>query len=146
MNKANLFLFFLLLGVISFAQREKDSTIKARNINYNDFINQYSINDTSTIIIQLFFDKHEGSAYGQMAFLPITLGLVVIPLTSGIGMGLTFISFPVFVNGVCTLVKYRKKKLLEVLLEYKETKKLPKWIRRKANRQLSYYDSIKIDY
>ena len=44
------------------------------------------------------------------------------------------------------LVKYRKKKLYLVLTKYAETKKLPKWIRKKANKQLAYYEMIKTEY
>jgi len=44
------------------------------------------------------------------------------------------------------LIKYRKKKLYSVLTVYKETNMLPKWVRKKANKQLAYYEMIKAEY
>jgi hypothetical protein len=137
-------LFLFSFSKISLAQNETVDVIKARKLTYGDFINKYSINDTSAVIIDIFFDKKENAAYGQMSFLPITTAIYII--SPPLSVGLTVISFPVFVNGVYTLVKFRKKKLLKVLLAYKETKSLPNWVRRKANRLLAYYESVKVDY
>ena len=44
------------------------------------------------------------------------------------------------------LVKYRKKKLYMVLAEYEKTRRLPKWVRRKANKQLEFIELIKLQY
>lgn len=114
-------------------------------MNYNDFM-KYSINDTSAVVVDIFLSKKGDAAYGQMSFLPITLVLAVFPPTAVIGVGLTFISAPLFMNGAYMLVKYRNKKLLNVLEEYKNTQSMPNWVRKKANRQLEHYESLKVDY
>ncbi len=73
---------------------------------------------------------------GQMSMFPITAALYpVLPIFS---IGLSVVSFPFFVNGSVMLVKYRKKKLQKVLIEYKETRTLPKWIRKKVNKSLDF--------
>ncbi len=142
MTKITLITLFTLIGFSSFSQDEK---IKFRKLDYNDF-GKYSINDTSAVIIEIFFDKKDNAAYGQMSFLPITVSLAVIPPTRTIGVGLSFISIPLFLNGSYMLIKYRKKKLYMVLTEYKKTKKLPNWIRKKANKTLEYYEMMKSEY
>ena len=48
------------------------------------------------------------------------------------------VSFPFFVNGSIVLIKYRKKKLQKVLIEYQKTRTLPKWVRKKVNKSLDY--------
>lgn len=130
---------------MSFSSFSQDEKIKFRKLDYNDF-GKYSINDTSAVIIDIFFDKKDNAALGQMSFLPVTAALFVIPPTRVIGAGTTLISFPLFLNGSYMLIKYRKKKLYKLLIEYKKTKTLPKWVRRKANRLLDYYDAIKAGY
>jgi hypothetical protein len=141
-------LLFLLVSWCSFSAftQTDSSKIIYRKLTYNDFNTQFSINDTATVIIDLFFDKKDNAALGQMSFLPITLGLAAIPKTKPLGIGLTIVSLPLFINGAMTLVRYRNYKLYKVLSEYKETKELPKWIRRKANRLLEYYNSLENDY
>jgi hypothetical protein len=135
--------FILLLcfsSINSFA--ETDSTeIKARKLTYSDFLGKYSINDTSAAVIEIFFDKKDNNAKGEMSFLPITAGVFFIfPV---IGAGLSVVSVPLFIHGSYTLVKYRKKKLVNVLTEYRETQELPKWLRRKVNKSL---DSEQYNY
>ena len=140
MTKTILIAIFFIISLTSIAQEEK---IKYRKLNYNDFT-KYSINDTSAVIIDIFFDKKDNTAISQMSFLPITVAVAII--SPPISAGLTLISFPLFVNGSYMLVKYRKKKLYKVLTEYKETGQLPKWVRKKANKQLDYYEMIKTEY
>ncbi|PCI94038.1 MAG: hypothetical protein COB15_15075 [Flavobacteriales bacterium] len=140
MIKITLITICFLISLTSFSQKEK---IKYRKLNYNDFT-KYSINDTSAVIIDIFFDKKDNTAISQMSFLPITVAVAII--SPPISAGLTLISFPLFVNGSYMLVKYRKKKLYKVLTEYKETGQLPKWVRKKANKQLDYYEMIKTEY
>ena len=122
-------------------------TIKARKLTFKEFKDHYSINDTSDVIIDIFFDKQSNSAVGQMSFLPIAVGLALIPPPIRvIGVGLTVIAFPIFLNGAYTMHKFRKKKLLMVLVEYKKTGYLPNWVRRKADNMLDYYEDVQIDY
>ncbi|MDB4533546.1 hypothetical protein N9242_01645 [Vicingaceae bacterium] len=129
-----------LLSLSSYSQDDK---IKYRKLDYNDFL-KHSINDTSAVIIDVFFDKKDNTALGQMSFLPITVAVYII--SPQLSVGLTLISFPLFVNGSYLMVKYRKKKLFMVLNDYKETGHLPNWVRKKANKQLAAYELIKSEY
>lgn len=117
--------------------------MKYRKLDYTDF-RKLSINDTSQVVIDLFFDKKDNAGVGQMTFLPITVAVYAIspPLSAA----LTLISFPLFVNGSYMIVKYRKKKLYMVLTEYADNGTLPKWVRKKANKQLKYIELLKLDY
>ena len=128
---------FILVLCFSFINSfaENDSTkVKARKLSYSDFLAHYSINDTSAAVIEIFFDKKDNTAKGEMSFLPITAGVFLIfPV---IGAGLSVVSVPLFIHGSYTLVKYRKKKLVNVLTEYRETQELPKWLRRKVKKSL----------
>ncbi len=141
MTKATLIIICFLISLTSFSQANEK--IKYRKLDYNDFV-KLSVNDTSAVIIDIFFDKKDNAAIGQMSFLPISVAIFVI--SPPISVGLTTISFPLFVNGTYMLVKYRKRKLYKVLDEYAETKTLPKWIRKKANKRLEYYEMIKSEY
>ena len=141
MTKFVLIIVCCLMSLSSFSQANEK--IKYRKLDYNDF-KKLSINDTSLAIIDIFYDKKDNAALGQMSFLPITLGIFII--SPPISAGLTTISFPLFLNGSYMLIKYRKKKLYSVLTVYKETNMLPKWVRKKANKQLAYYEMIKTEY
>jgi len=134
-------ILFLTLSISAFA---KNDSLKVRKMTYNDFITNYSINDTSAMVVELFFDKKDNSAISQMSFLPLTLALYLISPT--ISIGTTLVSFPLFVHGSYMLVKYRKKRLLKVLIRYKETGYLPKGVRKKANKLIDYYESIDTAY
>jgi len=142
MTKTAIFtLFFLLMFFSSFAQEQEK--MKYRKIGYYDF-RKISINDTSQVIIDLFYDKKDNAGISQITFLPVTL--IIYPISPPISAALTLISFPLFVNGSYILVKYRKKKLHIVLTEYADNGTLPKWIRKKAIKQLKYIELLKIDY
>ncbi len=132
-----------LICFSSFAQKDETKKIKFRKLNYIDF-KAYSVNDTSTVIIDIFFDKSGNAAVGQMSITPIAMATYLI--SPQIGIVLTAVSMPFFINGSYMLVKYRKKKLYKVLVEYRDTKQLPKWVRRKANKQLDFYEKIKLEY
>lgn len=136
MLKFVLLIIFLANGVISFCENTDSSQVKARKLDYNDFIAKYSVNDTSSIIINIFFDKKSNSALGQMSIFPVTAAF--FPLFPVFSIGMSAVSFPFFVNGSVVLIKYRKKKLQKVLIEYKETRTLPNWVRKKVNKSLDY--------
>jgi hypothetical protein len=126
-----------MTGFVS-AQNIKDKPV--RKWNYWDFKKQYSINDTSILIVDLFFEKKEESAYSQMVFLPISSSLLL--LNGPLGMGLMAVSTPFFINGVITLIKYRKKKLYFVLEDYQDDRTLPNWVRRKVSKRLEKIEEI----
>ncbi|TXB65113.1 hypothetical protein FRY74_06715 [Vicingus serpentipes] len=135
MNKFLLILLLCLIAIKSFAG--SDSTeVKARKLTYSDFLGKYSINDTSAAVIEIFFDKKDNNAKGEMSFLPITAGVFLIfPV---IGAGLSVVSIPMFLHGSYTLIKYRKKKLVNVLTEYRNTGELPKGLRKKVTKSITY--------
>jgi len=141
MTKSIIITFCLLVSLSSFAQEQEK--IKYRKLDYSAF-SKLSTNDTSQVIIDLFFDKKSNGAIGQMTILPVTL--IIFPISPPISAGLTLISFPLFVNGTYMMIKYRKKKLHEVLTEYADTGILPKWVRNKAKKQLKYIELLKLDY
>lgn len=126
------FFFFIYIGC-SYAA-EDSTVVKVRNLEYSDFIANYSINDTSNTVIDIFFDKRNNTAKGQLSFFPITAA--IFPLVPVISVGLSIVTFPMFINGTVVWIKYRKKKLQKVLINYKETHELPNWIRKKVNKSL----------
>lgn len=127
------FVFFFLHIGCSYAA-EDSTEVKARKLEYSDFIANYSINDTSNTVIDIFFDKRNNTAKGQLSFFPITAA--IFPLVPVISVGLSIVTFPMFINGSVVWIKYRKKKLQKVLINYKETHELPNWIRKKVNKSL----------
>ncbi len=143
MTKYLFIAFCLFISFSSFAQEEEK--LKYRKLSYTDF-RKLSINDTSQVIIDLFFDKKDNAGVGQMTFLPITVAIAAVPYTRQIGVGLSIIALPFFINGSYMMVKYRKKKLYMVLTEYAESGELPEWVRKKANKQLKYVELLKREY
>lgn len=134
--KYSIMFMLLILSISGFSENTDSIEVKVRKLDYNDFIAKYSINDTSSTIINIFFDKKTNYAMGQMSMLPITVA--IFPLFPLLSVGTTVVSLPLFVNGTVVLVKYRKKKLQKVLIEYKETRSLPKWVRKKVNKSLNF--------
>lgn len=145
MKKSVLIFLSLLVSFSSFSQIDEAEKIKPRKLTYNDF-KKLSINDTSTAVIDLFFKKKDKAIFDQMSLLPISAILAIIPPTQIIGIGSALISTPFFINGSFMLIKYRKKKLYKVLIEYKKTKTLPKWVRKKTNKLLDNYEILQINY
>ena len=135
----------MILSLNFFSQIENGEKVKFRKLAYTDF-KKISINDTSDAVIDLFFNKKDNAIYTQLVLLPVSIILTVIPPTHFIGIGSFAISGPLFINGSATLIRYRKKKLYTVLLEYNETSKLPKWARNKANRRIKKYELLPINY
>ena len=99
MNKIALLLLFFTINFTSFCQTIKEEKVKTRKLTYNDFVSDYSINDTSAVIIDIFFDKKDNAGFGEMSFLPITVVLAAIPQTRMIGIGTTLVSLPLFLHG-----------------------------------------------
>lgn len=143
MQKALLLVVFsIFISLVVFSQDK----IKPGKMSYGDFTKDFAINDTATVIIDLFFDKRDNGAYGEMIFLPISAGLVAIPQTRSIGTILTLISTPLFLHGCYILVKYRRGKLFKVLEKYRTTKELPKWVQKKVGKQLGLYKVMDREY
>ena len=125
----------------TFAQEQEK--MKYRKLDYNYF-RALSVNDTSQVIIDLFFDKKDNAGVGQMTFLPLTLA--IYPLSPVISGTLTLVSLPLFVHGSYMLIKYRKKKLHMVLTQYAEDRTMPNWLQKKVNKQFEYVELLKLDY
>jgi hypothetical protein len=131
MTKFILITSCILLSLSSFSQEE--DKIKYRKLVYADFL-KHSINDTSEAIIDIYFDKKYNYGIGQMSLLPINL--ITYFISPPLATGLAFITVPLFINGSRVLIKYRNKKLVMVLNEYKATGHLPKGLRKIAIREL----------
>ncbi|PJA06972.1 MAG: hypothetical protein COX70_08435 [Flavobacteriales bacterium CG_4_10_14_0_2_um_filter_32_8] len=145
MNKPILLFAFLFLNSALFCQTTSVEKINYRKLTYSDFT-KIAVNDTSIAVIDLFFSKKENAMYNQMSLLPLSIVLFAIPPSRLIGVGTAVISVPLFLNGSYTLVKYRKKKLYKVLVDYKKTQTLPQWVRKRANKLLVRYDDLEMDY
>ncbi|MGB0887690.1 MAG: hypothetical protein ACPGSL_06180 [Vicingaceae bacterium] len=144
MTKTFLLITCFFISFFCFSQDEQAlEKIKYRKLDYNDFL-KYSTNDTTAMVIDIFFDKKDNTALGQMSFLPITVATYLI--SPPISIGLTAVSLPLFLNGSYLLIKYRKKKLYLLLEDYNNTGNLPKWIKKKAIKQLEAYELLKEDY
>lgn len=127
-----------------FSQNTKE--LKVCKYKYEDF-KQLSINDTSDAVIDLFFSKKESAVYNQMSLLPFSIILVAIPTPAQVvGLGSFAISGPLFISGSYTLIRYRKKKLKKVLIEYKEQGTLPSWVKKRTDKLLNEYNLQQINY
>ena len=145
MKKLILLFAFLFLSSALFCQTTSVEKINYKKLTYSDFV-KIASNDTSVAVIDLFFSKKENAIYNQMSLLPPSVVLFAIPPTRWIGVGTVVITLPLFINGAYTLVKYRKKKLYKVLINYQTTKTLPKWVRKRTNKLLVRYKELEIAY
>lgn len=144
MSRVILIFLCCLIYSTSYGNKEYEK-IKFRKLSYTDF-KKLSINDTSDAIVDLFFRKKDNAVFDQMSLLPISIILTFIPPIHFVGIATGAISVPLFLNGSFVLVKYRKKKLYNVLMEYQKTNQLPKWVRKKTNRILGDYEIQQINY
>ena len=145
MSKPILLFAFLFLSLALFCQIADVEKINYRKLTYSDFT-KIAVNDTSIAVIDLFFSKKENAMYNQMSLLPLSIVLFAIPPSRWMGVGTAVISVPLFLNGSYTLVKYRKKKLYKILVDYQTTQTLPKWVRKRANKLLVRYNELEIEY
>lgn len=140
MHKLILFTISISLFSICFASNDTNIT-KYRKLSYADFISEFPNNDTSSAIIDIFFDKKDNHAKGEMSILPINA--IVFLISPVIGAGLSVVSVPLFIHGAYTMIKFRKKRLYKTLKSYHENGNLPKHIRKKAAKSL---DSERYNY
>lgn len=146
----HLLLILSILLFSQFSEARKPISKKLHKLSYDEFMYAYGTDDTSIAIINIYFDKRDYSATGQMSFLPIsTIVAIVIP---PIGVGLMVISSPLFINGLLTSNKYSRKKLLKILNNYKDgdilsnrnKKKIVQEI--KAQQEIYYEDLLEARY
>ncbi len=124
---------------------------KEHKLNYDEFVNKYGADDTSLAVIEIFFDKRDNAAKGQMSFLPLsTVVAVIIP---PIGVGLMAVSTPIFINGLIVNQKYNRRKLKNILDEYQSTNELPVKLQNKVNDFIEdeqeyerYYEDKLVEY
>jgi len=134
MKFTTLSLFIVLINNVCHANIELRET-PPHNLSYNNYVNQYGIDDTCLAIIEIFFDKRENLGNGQMSFLPISTGVAVI--VPPIGIGLMAVSVPLFVNGMLVRNKYSNRKLLKTLIAYQNDKILTNKMRKKIIRSIA---------
>ena len=142
MNRLITLLICLFISICIFGQEK----IKYRKLEYVDFKNEFGINDTAMAVMDIYFEKKESAAYGEMSFLPITAGLTLIPQTRIIGLATSAIALPIFLHGTYTLVKFSKRNLYKKLSDYKTSNQLPKWIQKKVGKQLVLYKEMEREY
>lgn len=124
---------------------------KEHKLNYDEFVTKYGSDDTSLAVIEIFFDKRENSAKGQMSFLPLSTAIAVV--FPPIGVGLMAVSTPLFVNGLIVNQKYNRRKLKNILEEYESTNELPIKLQNKVNDFIEdeqeyerYYEDKLVEY
>ncbi|MBW6483602.1 MAG: hypothetical protein K0B10_11155 [Vicingaceae bacterium] len=143
-----LILISILIGANLFAianDNNKNVSKKKHKLNYNEFMTKYGDNDTAAVIIEIFFDKRNNAAKGQMSFLPISTGIAII--LPPVGVGLMAISTPLFINGMIVNQKYNRKKLMNILEEYHYNNELPLKLKNQVIAILEAEDDLKeIDY
>ncbi|OFY93953.1 MAG: hypothetical protein A3K10_14900 [Bacteroidetes bacterium RIFCSPLOWO2_12_FULL_31_6] len=98
-----------------FSQHDKENK-KDYQLNYEEFITHYGVDDTSIAIIDVFFDKRQNCAGGKMSLLSLSAGIAV--LNASIGVGLMAVSTPLFLSGTITRIKYSRRHLLKALINY----------------------------
>lgn len=138
----NIFLFncIILIGSNCFSQLEKENN-KKHKLNYEKFVDQYAIDDTSFSIIDIYFDKRENSAAGRMVTLPVTAATTLV--NAPIGLALMIVTAPIFVSGVITRIKYSRKNLLKTLENYQNQHILTVNLKKKVD---SFFEEVgKID-
>lgn len=124
-----LILIAILIGANLFAvannnnNNEKNVSKKKHKLNYNEFMTKYGGNDTAAIIIEIFFDKRNNFAKGQLSFLPISAAITLA--LPPVGIGLMIVSTPLFINGMIVNQKYNRKKLMDILEENQYNNELP---------------------
>lgn len=121
---------FLSVGSSTFAKEKNKEQNQKGNLNYEESIAKYGVDDTSIAIINVYFDKRHNAGTGQMSFLPVTLALTAV--APPIGIGLTIVSSPMFVNGLIVRSRYSQKNMIKALNNYNSEKILTDKVRRKV--------------
>lgn len=123
-----------------YANNPKIYPPKISQYNYVDFMDKYAIDDTSTVIIDLFLNKRNEQGATELSFLPITgtIALIVPP----IGIPLTAIYSPVAIHGCYIRVKYSKKKLEKTLKKYTNGEKMSNHLSKKIKK---HYRLMKLE-
>ncbi len=123
MKKLIIISIALLFSFNCFPQHKKVNK-KDHQLNYEEFITHYGVDDTSIAIIDIFYDKRKNCAGGKMSFLSLSAGITLI--NPSIGVGLMAVSTPLFVSGTITHIKYNRKHLLKALVDYQNQNLIPK--------------------
>lgn len=121
---------FLSVGSSTFAKEKNKEQNQKENLNYEECVAKYGVDDTSIAIINVYFDKRYNAGTGQMSFLPITLALTAV--APPIGIGLSIVSTPMFVNGLIVRNRYSNKNMIKTLNNYHGENTLSDNIRNKV--------------
>ncbi len=115
--------FFLFCFSSLFAyEKDKESTLEKSS--YTQLMSKHANNDTCKALIEVFFEKRKQTAIAKMSFLPISTGVAAI--APPVGLALMAASSPVFISGLITNSRFSKKKLNQILTNYKNYNSLSK--------------------
>ena len=128
MKKLIIISIVLFFSSFCFSQHEKKNK-KDYQLDYEEFITHYGVDDTSIAIIDIFYDKRKNCAGGKISFLPLSAGITLI--NPSIGVGLMAVSTPLFVSGTITHIKYNRKHLLKALVDYQNQNLIPKNLKKR---------------
>ena len=108
----------------------KKETQKTVQLNYDECIQLYGVDDTSIAIINIYFDKRYTAGVGQLSFLPVTAALTVF--TPPIGAILLVVSSPLYVNGAIKFKTYSQKNMIKTLKNYQNNNVMAEKMREKV--------------
>jgi uncharacterized protein YdaL len=132
-------LLLSLAGLNYLQAQDKELIKKSHKLSYEDFSTQYKHNDTAMAIIDVFFNKRE-SAGTYMSFLPLSVAVTpVVPLAGGLAV---IVSSPLFVKGAFMHLRYNKRRLHKILIQFENHEPLAANIQRKYKRMLLIYQII----
>lgn len=113
---------------------EKKENQKTVQLNYDECIQHYGVDDTSIAIINIYFDKRYNAGVGQLSFLPVTAALTII--APPIGATLLIVSSPLYANGIIKFSKYSQKNMIKTLNNYHNNNVLAEKMREKVSNYL----------
>lgn len=133
-------LFFIICVTNASARKHKATPLKISQYDYFDFIDEYGLDDTSIVLIDLFLKKRIEQGIGEMSFLPLSSATTLI--IPPVGIVLTAISLPVAIHGGYIYIKYSKKRLSKILTKYQNGKHLSKGLMKKVK---NHYKLMEIE-
>lgn len=106
----------LLISNICLSQKNIIKKSNSEQLSFDDYIENYGLNDTSIAIIEIYFDHQNRLGAGLISFLPLTATITIV--SPPIGLALMAITSPMVVKGVVSYGKFRNKNLVNALQDY----------------------------